>query len=235
MKRILSLVSIIALIVSCSTEKQGNLIVNGTVEGLKLGTIYLQQLNDTVLVNVDSVIVDGEAPFQLATDIDEPQIMYLYLDKKDGIEFNDRISFFAQDTIMTIATTLENFENDVVVTGGKNQSLYNDFLKVNSKLNEEYTELIKRNITLNQSETVDPLIVDSLQIAMDKHIRRKVGFVVNYAQSYKEYEVAAYLLATEATQANPVYLDSIYKQMPKKIQTSRYGKQLSELINTGLK
>lgn len=235
MKRILSLVSIVVLIVSCSTEKQGNLIVNGTVDGLKLGTIYLQQFNDTVLVNVDSVIVDGEAPFQLATDIEEPQIMYLYLDKKDGIEFNDRISFFAQDTIMSIATTLKDFEKDAVVTGGKNQAIYNDFLEVNKKLNQQYTELIKRNITLNQSENLDPLAVDSLQIAMDKHIRRKIGYVVNYAQLHKENEVAAYILTTEATEANPVYLDSIYKHMPKKIQTSRYGKQLSELINTGLK
>lgn len=232
MKRIFSLVSIVVLIVSCSTEKQGNLIVNGTVDGLKLGTIYLQQLNDTVLVNVDSVIVDGEAPFQLASDIEEPQIMYLYLDKKDGIEFNDRISFFAQDTIMTIATTLENFENDAVVTGGANQAIYTKFLEVNKKLNQEYTELIKRNIILNQSEKIDPLAVDSLQRAIEKHTRRKVGYVVNYAQLHKENEVAAYILATEATEANPFYLDSIYKQMPKKIQTSRYGKQLSELIKS---
>ncbi len=230
MNKVLTLLLIIILAASCEQEKQGNLIVNGTVDGLKIGTLYLQQLKDTVLVNVDSVMVDGETPFQMAADIDESQIMYLYLDKKDGIEFNDRISFFAEDTVMNISTSLAKFEKDAIVTGGKNQSRYNEFQRVNKRLNQEYTELIKRNIELNQLDEIEVTVVDSLQRAINKHIRRKVGYVVNYAQLHKEHEVAPYLLLTEATEANPVYLDSIYKQMPKKIQTSRYGKQLSELL-----
>jgi len=44
--------------------------------------------------------------------------------------------------------------------------------------------------------------------------------------------VAPYILISEASEANPILLDSVYQKMPKKIQTTVYGKQLSELIKS---
>ena len=54
---------------------------------------------------------------------------------------------------------------------------------------------------------------------------------INYAQLHNDKVVAPYLLVSEASEANPILLDSVYRSMPKKIQTTVYGKQLSELIN----
>jgi hypothetical protein len=39
------------------------------------------------------------------------------------------------------------------------------------------------------------------------------------------------LLLQETEGANPKIIDSIYKMMPKKIQTSLYGKELSEFLS----
>jgi hypothetical protein len=54
---------------------------------------------------------------------------------------------------------------------------------------------------------------------------------MNYANSYRDTELAVYLLLQETEGANPKIIDSIYKMMPKKIQTSLYGKELSEFLS----
>lgn len=230
MKNVFSVIILLLLITACSTEPKGNMIVNGTVDGLKIGKLYLQMLKDTTLINVDSVMVDGEKPFQMTANIDEAQIMYLYLDKKDGTAYNDRIAFFAEDTIVTITTSLDKFETAAVVTGSSNQKLYNEFNEVNKKLSARYTELYKRSMSLSQSEIMNQDSINILSNDINKHLKRKVGYAINFAMLHKDYEVAPFVLLKEGFEANPVFLDSAYNMMPKKIQSSRYGKQLSEFI-----
>lgn len=231
MKNLFTILVVLAILTACSNDPKGNLIVNGTVDGLKVGKLYLQQLQDTALVNIDSVIVDGEKPFQMSATIEEPQVMYLYLDKKDGTLYDDRIAFFAQDTTFTINTTLEKFETDAVVSGAKNQDLFNQFNAVNDKLNEQYTVLFKRSMNLNETEAIHNLdSLNALSNDLDKHLKRKIGYAVNFAMLHKDYEVAPFILMKEGYETNPIFLDSAFNMMPKKIQSSRYGKQLSEFI-----
>ncbi|GAK95057.1 hypothetical protein JCM19298_833 [Nonlabens ulvanivorans] len=218
MKNIFIVLITLFILTSCSEEKRGNMIVNGTVDGLKIGKLYLQQLQDTTLVNVDSVIVDGEAPFQMSVTIDEPQLMYLYLDKKDGTIYDDRLTFFAEDTIITINTSLDKFETGAVVSGSKNQELYNEFNDINKQLSERYTDLFKRSMNLSQADVRDQVSINALSNDINKHLKRKVGYALNFAMRNKDYEIAPFILLKEGYEANPVYLDSAYNMMPKKFR-----------------
>ena len=92
MKKLALLLAILISIISCS-EKESNLTVTGEVKGLKKGTLYLQKLEDTILVNVDSVVVNGDPMFTMETFLESPQIMYLYLEKVDNNRYDDRIDF----------------------------------------------------------------------------------------------------------------------------------------------
>lgn len=58
------------------------MIVSGNVKGLKKGTLYLQHLADTTLVVVDSLKVDGDGNFRFETELEGPEMFYLYLNKK---------------------------------------------------------------------------------------------------------------------------------------------------------
>ena len=70
------------------------MIVKGKVEGLRKGTLFLQKIQDTILVNVDSTLVKGTPQFEFRTPIETAEVFYLYLDKEDGDSLNDRILFF---------------------------------------------------------------------------------------------------------------------------------------------
>jgi hypothetical protein len=216
---------------SCSNSNSNNFSVSGTIDGVKVGKIYLQRLQDSVLIDVDSALFNGNSDYSLRTDLDQTEIMYLHLDVNDGTEFNDRLLFFAEDTSMTINSSWNKFEKDAVITGSKNQDIYTVYKKNSDQLNKEYTELVKRSMSLtDQTRTL--AITDSINTAYDKYLRKKVLYAINYAQLHKEKEVAAYILVSEASEANPTLLDSVYQKMPKKIQTTVYGKQLSELIKS---
>ncbi|AZQ43668.1 DUF4369 domain-containing protein [Nonlabens ponticola] len=231
MRLSLFIIAFSILLISCNDDKDnGNLTVRGSIDGLKVGKVLLQKTVDTSLITIDSVSLDGSGDYSLSATIDEPQLLYLYLDVKDGTQYDDRIAFFAEDTVMTINSSLNNFEKDAVITGSKNQIVLAEFNKNKDKLNEVYTNLMKRSMSLNQEENPSQASIDSLNTEYEKYLKKRILYAVNYATFHKEKAVAPYILLQEGFDANPVLLDSIYKQMPKKIQTSMYGTRLSELI-----
>ncbi|MBT8319427.1 MAG: DUF4369 domain-containing protein, partial [Gramella sp.] len=119
MKKLALLLVILISVTACS-EKESNLMVNGEIKGLKKGTLFLQKIKDTMLVNVDSVIVNGDPTFAMETYIESPQIMYLYLEKVDNNKYDDRIEFFADQGQVTIMTKLDKFETSAEIVGSVN-------------------------------------------------------------------------------------------------------------------
>ena len=75
---------------------ENTMLVRGTVEGLRKGTLYLQKIKDSLIINVDSIVVNGSPDFKFKTEIESPEVYYLYLKKEDGDSLNDRILFFAE-------------------------------------------------------------------------------------------------------------------------------------------
>ena len=82
------------------------MVVKGKVEGLRKGKLFLQKMEDTLLINVDSVQISGTPKFEFKTDIETAEIFYLYLDKEDGDSLNDRILFFGEEGLIEINTLL---------------------------------------------------------------------------------------------------------------------------------
>ena len=114
------------MIIGCEEAQkpeENTMILSGTVKGLRKGTLYLQKIQDSLMVNVDSVEVNGNPDFKFKTEIESPEIYYLYLNKEDGDSLNDRILFFAEKGEITINTLLKTFESSAKVTGSKNQEL----------------------------------------------------------------------------------------------------------------
>ena len=54
MRTKLALLSLIGLVLVTSCSKEGDFKLTGKINGLKKGTIYLQMIEDTALVTLDS-------------------------------------------------------------------------------------------------------------------------------------------------------------------------------------
>ncbi|MGJ5642285.1 DUF4369 domain-containing protein [Formosa sp. S-31] len=214
------------LAVSCGRDT-GNLTVKTHVKGLKKGTVYLQKADDSIIVNVDSVTVNGNEDFELYANVESPEVFFLKLDKNDNT--NEKILFFGEPGEITINTTLKNFTIDSKVTGSKNQDILEDYLLVMSKLNNSKLDLIKEDFEARQSG--DSLRIKKAVDAANNLIKRKYLYTVNFAMNNKDSEVAPYLALTEIYDANIKWLDTINNTLTPKVKASKYGKELQHYID----
>ncbi|AVR45763.1 hypothetical protein C7S20_11160 [Christiangramia fulva] len=227
MKKLAILFIILVAFSSCS-EKTGDLVVNGEVKGLKKGTLYLQKIDDTIIVNVDSVKVNGDPTFTLTTDLESPRIMYLYLDKVDNSQYDDRLEFFAEKGTITINTTLKHFETDAEIKGSKNQVKLEEYHKMMSQFNDQNLDLIKANFEAQKENDEEKLL--EIDKKYNSLLRRKYLYTVNFAINNKDLEIAPYLALSEVFDANIKYLDTIYSSLEPKVKKSQYGKQLKDFL-----
>ncbi|MDP5081924.1 MAG: DUF4369 domain-containing protein [Winogradskyella sp.] len=227
LNKILSLIILLFLIVSCEKEKENNFTLKGTIKGLKKGVVYLQKEGDSSIVNIDSVIVKGQEEFQLKANIDEPIILYLKLFKNDGEEHY--IPFFADKGVTVINSTLQNFNFNAKIEGSAQQKLLDEYLNVMSRFNNQNLDLIAN--TFEAQKANDTLLADSLSKQSERLVKRKYSYTIQFAMNNKNSEIAPYLALYEIPSANPIYIDSVYNVLTDSIKNSYYGKKLADVVS----
>lgn len=227
MKKVVVILSILFM-VSCGSDKEDNLIVNGKVRGLKKGTLYLQHLTDTTLVSVDSLEIDGDGTFSLSTFLESPEIYYLYLNKKDNNDINDRITFFAEPGTITINSDWNTFDTTAEITGSPSQVMLEEYQKALSNINLRNMEIMLK--ASQSEEPLDQAAIDSLEQVSVKNTKRGYAYSINFALNNKDSYVAPYIATKEIPDANIKYLDSIYNVLSPDVANSKYGKELKKLL-----
>lgn len=225
MKHIVIILSVL-FVFSCG-KKESDLIVKGTVKGLKKGTIYLQKVSDTTLLAVDSVSILGDSSFELHSELSTPEMYYLYLDKNDNTE--NRISFFADKGITEIQTTLKNFVSDAKINGSKQQEILSEYNKMIKQFNNKSLDLIKANFEAQKEQ--DQVKADSLKVVMDKYNNSRFKYALNFTMNHLDSEVTPYIVLSDMYNANVKALDTIYNNLDEKVLNSKYGLELKKFID----
>jgi len=227
MKKLIIIILVTTFFLSCAEEKK-NLTISGDVKGLKKGTLYLQKIEDTLLVNIDSLKIDGKSNFTFSMNIDEPEVLFLYLDKNDGNDLNDQIEFFAEQGHITINTTVDHFMVEAKIEGSETHKKLEDYKKMLSGFTERNLNYIKENLELRQKG--DSLKADSIQKLSDKNLLRTYQYTINYALQNKDSYVAPYIILNRAGNITVKYLDSVKNSLTPEIASSKYGTALNEYI-----
>ena len=226
MKKIISCILLISLLISCGKTKNGSLVVKGDIDGLKKGTLYLQKFKDTVLVSVDSIQLNGKSTFTLVDDIETPEIYYIALDKK----VNQKISFFGEKGEITITSKLAKFVTSAKITGSKNQTLLDEHNAMAKKFSGRQLDLIKEKFDAQKNNDTELFI--KLEKEETSLIKRKYYFSTNFAVNNGKFEVAPYIALTELYYANIRLLDTINNSLSKKVKVSKYGLELDDFIES---
>jgi hypothetical protein len=217
-----------AVIVSCSNEVSSTMTVNGTVKGLKKGVLYLQHIEDSTLVAVDSLQINGDGVFSFTTPLASPEIFYLYLNKKDNNEVNDRITFFGEPGSITINTVWNAFDTKAVIEGSETHKKLEEYKKVMSRFNTQNIEILRA--AYDPELQKDSTVMDSIQKLSDKNILRGYLYAINFALNNSDSYISPYIALTEVADANVKYLDSIYGALSPDVAASKYGKELSQYL-----
>lgn len=229
MKRILFVMLLGLVVVSCEKNTENTMVLTGNIKGLKKGTLYLQQFKDSTLVVLDSLEINGDGNFSFTEEVENPDIFYLYLNKKDNNDINDRITFFGEAGQINIKTAWNTFDTKAEITGSKSQEKMEEFYDMASKFNIRELSLVQQ-ASIPEFQA-DSLALDSLQNLVDQNTIRKFRYALNFGLNNGDSYATPYLMVTEVSQANPKYLDSIYKVLTPEVAGSKYGKALKELLD----
>ncbi len=214
---------ICALFISCGGDTKNTMTVQGQVKGLKKGVLYLQYIPDSTLVTIDSMNVDGNGGFLFKTEVENPEIYYLYLNKNDHNDINDRITFFGEPGTIKITTSWQTFDTNAKIEGSKTHEKLMEYQKIMSRFNARNLEFMNANV--RSGGGMDSLQLDSVQRLLDKNVQRGYAFALNYALSHTDSYVAPYI-ALQVSDANIKYLDSIYTSLSPAVASSKYGREL---------
>ena len=226
MKKIIVVLVVSILMIACSSKKDGNMIVEGTIKGLKKGTLYLQKMNDTAIFSIDSVNVLGDGNFRLTDNVESPIMYYLTY---DGNANDKRILFFGDKGIITINDNMSTFGFGPEIKGSPNQLVLDKFLKINNQFKNQRLEFIKKEFDARQSKNAE--LIENLEKDYNRMIRRKYLYTTNFALSNSNSEAAAYIALTELYDANIKLLDTINKKLSIDVKNSIYGKRLDKYIS----
>lgn len=230
MKNLLVLAIAIATLIACSKKEDetGNVHISGTIEGLSQGKLYIQKIQDTALVVLDSIMIKGDPNFESHITLDSPEMLYLFLDRGQTNSIDNSLPFFAEPGTITINTKLKEFFAAAKITGSKNHDLFIEFNNLNKRFTDENLSIMEKR--LQNEVNFNQKTQDSINEAFDKLVKRKYLYVANYAATHADYEIAPYLALSEIANINVTFLDTIASKMTPQVANSKYGKMLTEHI-----
>lgn len=226
MKKIILAICTISLVCSCTETKkpEGNLHLTGNIKGLQMGTIYVKKIQDSSLVTIDSIKIDGDSHFESYLNVTEPEVHYLLLDRGTTSSLDNSLPFFAEAGNMTIETNVDKFYADAKITGSKNQKLLEDYRKVSARYNDQRLSHVEEQFWSERNSKSAK--VDSLQQLQDKILKRQYLYAINFVVQNGDKEVAPFVALTEIPNIQPKYRNMIQDKLTPKIKNSIYGKKL---------
>lgn len=174
MKKTLIICLVIVGFIACDKKetKQGNLHITGNIDGLSQGKLYIQKVKDTSLIVLDSIIFKGNSNFESYITIDEPEVLYLFLDRGQTNSIDNSLSFFAEPGEMTINSKLKEFFSAAKISGSKNQELWEEFKTMNSKFTNANLDIVAKQ--LENDLNFDSKRQDSINEAYNKLLKENI-------------------------------------------------------------
>ncbi len=228
-KIVLALVAVFTLI-ACNKEvnEDANVHITGDVKGLSQGKLYLQKIQDSTLVILDSITINGDSKFECHIKLESPEMLYLFLDRGQTNSIDNNLPFFAEPGNIKIETTLKHFFADAKITGSKNHDLWKKFDTINRKFREQKLVLMEKRLK-NELKS-NQIAINNIDNEYQKLLIRKYRYTAHFAVTNANKEIAPFLALSEISNINTYYLDTIQKSMSPEVAISKYGKMLSEYV-----
>lgn len=212
-------------IFSCTQEDKFNVSIEGKIDGIRKGKIYLQRIQDSTLVSIDSAFFEGNENFTLKTNVEEPEMMLLVLQKHGSEDYTDYLTLFVEQGEYSINSGLSNFQLAEIETQNPNQKKWKEYNAMIAKFNNQQLDLIADQMRVDEDER------EIIQNRLESLNKRRYFYTINFALSNKELSISPYVIITEAFDANIKYLDSVYNSLPADVANSLYGVQMKDLLD----
>lgn len=223
MKKILFVLSIIGILNSCTEDKDANFFIKGKVEGMRKGMVYLKGEVNGKIVTVDSLFLKGTEDFEFMGTIESPEVFYLSTSRRNS----SSLPIFVEKGEMTIDANIKDLLT-ANIKGSKNQELLDQFNKIIGRFNTRKNELYAKGLQANSKKHFKTL--GSLTKQYQNNEIKKTRYILNFAVSKGDYDIAPYIALNYLSSSDITVLDTINKSMSDEVKLGKYGKELNELV-----
>jgi peroxiredoxin len=215
------LIALIAILAACQPVTEKSFTLNGEIEGLEEGYVFLFDRVHGLYQVIDSaVVVDGR--FTLTGSLEFPE--FLYLDNFLGV--SPRIAFFLENSEMTIAYATEN-AREFSLTGSTSHDIMQEFnLMVAGQ--DANLRVIQQQI-LEAEVLEDAELAQALKKQYEEAEKEKQNQIRAFVDQHKDKPVGIYLaMRNMAYEMDGEQLDALVKSFDPSLKESRYYLNLRE-------
>lgn len=229
MHKLLIAVLSLTFLISCGEKKaEGNLEITGNIKGFKKGKLYIQKIEDTTLVTLDTIVLNGTSSFESHINLESPEMLYLFVDRGVTNSVDNNLLFFAEPGKINIDTDLDFFLSNAKITGSKNHELYDQYKGIISKFNDQQLLLLKEQLLGTKGNK--NYSAEENQKKQDALLKKRYLYAGNFALTNANKEVAPYIVLSDIYDMQTKFLDTIYKSMTPEVAKSKYGKKFTEYL-----
>jgi len=224
MKKVLGLIIIVSIFLSCNNLNNGhNFSINGTIEGEYDGQASLFKresgewiLLDTTQVEAGSFIFQGK--------VDQPEFYYISLEDED-----DFTGIFVEQADIVFKANIDDFSNPQI-TGSQSHLEYNAFQSASNeydkKLGEAWNNIKTARANGDREEEA------KWEAAYNAANEEEKQFILDYAKENNNSVVSAYVVLRNAYYFDKDDLDPVVTNFDASISESSYVIKLTERLET---
>ena len=222
MKKILLILSVAVILVSCGGKNKNKFTINGNVKGIDSGMVYLQKTEAGTWTKLDSTNIT-EGKFTFKGNVATPEMWYLTF---KGKQLN--FPFFVENSEIDLTVYADSIDKSVV-KGSETFNVYKNYIGqaevINKKMDDLYTEY-KKAREVNDTALMNKL--DAASTEMDKEMKK---LIVDFTKANNKSVVAPYLIIKNSWQFELKELEDISATFDTTLNASGYYQSVMKRID----
>ena len=222
MKKILFIAIIGLLVFSCKNNNKDNFAINGIVNGVDTGRVFLQTVVDNKIETVDTAEIN-KGNFTFKGIIKNPELYLIKLSSKAEL-----LPFFVENSNITVKINPDSI-GDAIIEGSESQNAFHTFSKEIEKYQKKENGIYAQYQNIKKTATKEML--DNLENLYDSIYEEQQVFAKNYVLENKKSAVSAYIILRHLIYQ--LDLDSLQKMtnsLDPSLSESKYVKKLYNRI-----
>lgn len=220
MKRVVLFLLLTFILVSCSTKKD-QYVINGAVQGVDSGAVYLQKFDSEKWVNIDSTLLQ-KGEFNFKGTIEIPEMWQIVMDEKKVV-----VPVLVENSQIDVSIFPDSLDKSIV-KGSVSHDKYQQYITsrelIDRKMEKLYDEWKKAR------EAGDSIIMnraDSLSTVLDGEMK---ALLQNFVKANPATVVSPYLVMRNSWQFELPELEEIAVKLDTSINNSVYTQRLKNRI-----
>jgi peroxiredoxin len=222
MKKILLILSVAVIVLSCGRENKNQFTINGNVKGIDSGMVYLQKSEAGTWTKIDSTNI-SEGKFTFKGNSPTPEMWYVTFEGTKVF-----LPLFVENSDIDLTVDTDSIEGSVI-SGSATYDLYKKYIRQADSLEKMMDDLYSEYKKAREGN--DTALMHKLDAKSNELEKVKKKILVSFAKANNKSVVAPYLIIRNSWQFELPELEEISATFDTSLKASGYYQSVMTRID----